>query len=92
MDYILNGILTSVFVGLGIPSIGAYLYYAYLGKNLNLALAKAFSSAGVPSDIAAGAVSSMGTQFIWLLVVTAISLANLVLLSFLLSYYQEASN
>ncbi len=86
----MNAVLTSTIVGIGLPIIIGYLYYVFLGRTVNAAFDQIFSHSGV-SDVLNKAVrTNFLIMFIWLIVLTMISVMSLIFTSFLVSYYREA--
>jgi hypothetical protein len=86
MDYIVQGILTATIIGVGLPVIGGFLYYNYFGTTLIEAFRSVFG--GLNSNVKIGAMNNIGFLFIWMLLLTSISIANLIFVSYLISYYR----
>lgn len=90
MDYIMNAVLTSTIVGVGLPIIVGYIYYVFLGRTVNEAFNQIFSHSGVPDVLNQAVRTNFLVMFIWLIVLTMISVMSLIFTSFLISYYREA--
>jgi hypothetical protein len=86
MDYLVSGILTAVIVGLGLPIIGGFLLYNVFSKGLVAALRTSFSGSG--PELVTSAMNSIGGLFVWMLILTALSIMNLIFTSYLISYYR----